>query len=92
MTTDHYGNAIAHIEAVKATRESLRQLYREPMPSSRDAARLNHDLGDALKLAEVEATLYVGNRLDALVRTIDAQRLTADEVDQLLLDGTRAVS
>lgn len=74
MTTDHYSRSLDHIQAVQETRESLRELYRDPGRDPRDVARLSHDLGDALKLADVHATLAVVEAIDNLADLLDEQR------------------
>lgn len=85
MATDHYSQALDHINAMLESRQSLRELYRDDDRDNREVARLNHDLGDALKLAEVHATLAVVEAIDNLVDVLDerlAPRVVAhlDEV------------
>lgn len=70
MTSDHYSQALDHIHAVQETRESLREMYREQHRDPRDVARLNGDLGDALKLAAVHADLAIVEAIDNLADVI----------------------
>lgn len=74
--TDHRTAAENHISAVHSARDGLRELYRQPQHDSRLVARLNADLGDALKLAEVHATLAVVEQLDHIrARLVEATDL-----------------
>lgn len=83
MSEDHYSKALDHIHAVHAARECLREMYRDRTRDPQDVARLNHDLGDALKLADVHATLAVVEAIDNLVDALD-ERLAPRVVEQLL--------
>lgn len=60
-------------------------------PESRHIARqiraAQDEVRQGYKRAELNALVYIGDRLDALVRTIDAQRLTSAEVDALVSSG-----
>lgn len=69
MTTNHQ-KALAHISAVKAARDALGDLYRDPNRDARHVARLNSDLGDGLKLAEIHATLAVADELRLVQTTL----------------------
>lgn len=65
--TDHRAAAENHIAAHRAAREHLREAYASPAGHDpRLVARLNGDLGDALKLAEVHATLAIAQQLNAI--------------------------
>lgn len=79
MSADHYAQALDHIAAVHEARESLRELFGRQRRNAGDrnpaeVARLNSDLGDALKLADVHATLAVVEAIDNLVDLLDEQR------------------
>lgn len=60
-------------------------------PESRHIARQIRAAQDQVrqgyKRAELNALVYIGDRLDALVSTLDAQRLTPDEVDRIIASG-----
>lgn len=75
--TDHYSASVDHVEVVHAVRDDLQHLYRMP-PEQRDArevARLNHQLGDSMKLAEVHALLSVAQGLTDIYHAIVGSRL-----------------
>lgn len=67
---DHKGQARECIADAEGIRAHLDDLYRVPS-GERDArvvARLNTDLGEALKLAELHALLAISDSIDDLRR------------------------
>lgn len=63
---NHQERSEGHLRAVQANRDTLRNLYRDPNRNPQLVARLNADLGDGLKLAEIHATLAVADELRAI--------------------------
>ncbi|HSX68113.1 hypothetical protein [Nocardioides sp.] len=63
---NHKETAERHIAAVQTHRESLRDLYRDPNRNPQLVARINAELGDGLKLAEIHSTLAVADELAAI--------------------------
>lgn len=98
MNTSHTETVLDTIEAVRVSQRFLdglhKQLHQARAEKRSDADLIARDIGSAtahirlsMKIAEVCATLAVADRLDALVRTIDAQRLTTDDVEALIAAG-----
>lgn len=67
---NHQDLSESHVAAVRAARDALRDLYRNPNRDHAVIARLNADLGDALKLAEVHATLAVVDELRGIRKAL----------------------
>lgn len=74
--TDHYAASVDLLESVHDARAHLQDVYALPA-EERDArvvARLNAQLGDALKLADVHATLAVAQCLEDVRAAIEDVR------------------
>ena len=68
---DHYEASVDYCARVLETRDALNDLYADPNRDSREVASLHGDLGDALKLAEVHATLAVVQQLREVAHAIE---------------------
>jgi hypothetical protein len=76
--TDHYSLSVDHVTVVHEVRSDLQDLFRVP-PEVRDArevARLSHQLGDSLKLADIHATLAVAQGLTDIYHAIVGSKLS----------------
>lgn len=80
---DVYGVLGDYYDQLHALVDSRRPASRQTL-LTREIAKAESTARSTLKVSEVQALLYIGDRLDALVKTVDAQRLTADEVDNLI--------
>lgn len=82
---DHHDLALSHLSGVSDASAALDRMYAAPgAREPRLVAKLNTDVERGMQLAAIHASLYIGDRLDALVRTAGADWLTREEVDGLL--------
>lgn len=69
MDTNPRTRALDHLAAVRAANAAIRDLEQQGAHgSAQDLRRANADLGVGLKMAEVEALLYVGDQVAGLLR------------------------
>lgn len=76
MTTNNASEALAQIEAVRTINENLREEVLDGVDRAK-LAKLNADLGIALKLADVYATLEVADAVRANTATLEHGRHAA---------------
>ena len=67
-TTKLFCKALDHVAAAQSAHDLLEAAYVAPARNPAEVARLHQAIGRGLKLAEVYASLYVGQQVADLVR------------------------
>lgn len=71
MSTQHGAQAVEHLEQARSAIEGLAQLRTIPEHSPRAVAGFYDEINQNMKLADIEAQLYIGDSLNALLQVIE---------------------
>lgn len=81
---ENFAEATRLLEDCRTAIDGLDELLAHPPYPAQRKAAFYDEIRQTAKLAEVEALLAIADRLNAVVLTLDAQRLTPGEIDSLL--------